>query len=416
MVSQRAARLAAQSPAIAAAHFHAEAEPYHPRHRPDGYVNLGTAENRLVWDLLEPRLARRPAPAAADAHYAPLYGTPALREVLAGFLAGICRTAVDAEDLVVVSGATAALDILAATLCDPGEQIVVPAPYYGAFDLDLCGRSGARLRSAPMAGSDGFRLTAEAIDRAVGEAYHDGTAVRALALTSPSNPVGHVHSDTTLKEFADVAASHDLAVITDEIYANSVFADAEMPFVSLLDPSVNGAHRTRTHMVWGFAKDFGLPGLKVGVIYSPDPRVRAAARAFAYFAPTSTDTQALLAGLLADTGWVHGFVAESRRRLGASYARCADLLDDLGIPYIPASAGFSVWTDLRRWLTAPTFDAERALWKRIFDGARVNILPGEIFGSPEPGWFRICHTTQPQIVSAGITRLGRVLGSPAPEE
>ncbi|HEY7487290.1 MAG TPA: aminotransferase class I/II-fold pyridoxal phosphate-dependent enzyme [Streptosporangiaceae bacterium] len=415
MVSRQAAGLAARTPAIATAHFRAEAAPYHPVRCPDGYVNLGTAENRLVWDLLAPRLAARRSPAAADTRYAPLYGTPALREVLADLLSAQCRTAVSAEELVVVSGATAALDVLATALCDPDELIVVPAPYYGAFDLDMCGRSRARLVPVPMPDGDGFRLAAGPIDRVLGLARRHGRPARVLALTSPSNPVGHVHSAATLREIADVAACHDVAVIADEIYAGSVFGQ-DTSFVSLLDPSVNRGHRHRSHLVWGFAKDFGLPGLKVGVAYSPDPAVREAVRALAYFAPTSTDTQALLTALLADPDWVDCFRAESRRRLGASYARCTRLLDELDIPYAPASAGFSIWTDLRRWLTAPTFDAERALWKHIFDGARVNILPGEMFGCPQPGWFRICHTTEPHLVSAGIARLGRVLGPPAPKD
>jgi aspartate/methionine/tyrosine aminotransferase len=406
-VSRRAARLAAEPPAIAAAHLRAEAAPYHPDHRPDGFVNLGTAENRLVWDLLAPRLTARRALTAQDTYYAPLHGTPALREVVAGFLSGVCRTAMDPEHLVVVSGATAALDLLASTLCDPGEAIVVPAPYYAAFELDLGGRSGARMIPAPAERDEGFRVTAESLDRVLVQARRDGVTVRAIALSSPSNPVGHVYATETLREVADVAARHDVDIITDEIYANSVFGAT--PFVSLLDSRVDSARPERTHMVWGFAKDFGLPGCKIGVLYSPNPRVVAAARALAYFAPTSTDTQALAAELLADPSWVDRFTTESRRRLGASYARCAGLLDDLGIPYVPAGAGFSVWIDLRGRLAEPTFAAERELWSRIFDDARVSILPGEAFGSPEPGWFRVCHATEPAIVSTGITRLGRVL-------
>jgi aspartate/methionine/tyrosine aminotransferase len=149
MVSDRAASLAAGSPAIAVAHFRCEEAPYHPEHRPEGCVNLGTAENRLLWGLLEPVLrARRPA-RAEDARYALLHGIPRLRERVAEHLSWLCRTTITADELVVVSGATAALDIAASVLCNPGEVIVVPAPYYGGFDVDLAGRSGARLVPAP---------------------------------------------------------------------------------------------------------------------------------------------------------------------------------------------------------------------------------------------------------------------------
>ncbi|HSV64766.1 MAG TPA: aminotransferase class I/II-fold pyridoxal phosphate-dependent enzyme [Mycobacteriales bacterium] len=413
MVSAQAARLVADTPAIAAAHFQAENAPYDPVRRPDGYLNLGTAENRLVWDLLEPRLATRTL-TAADTYYAPLHGTEELRAEIARLLSGRCRTPVTAAELVVVSGATAALDILATALCDPGEAIVVPAPYYSAFDVDLVGRSGARLVPAPLDSIDRFLLTPEAVERAILGARHEGLTVRAVALSSPSNPVGTVYPAHTLRALARTAAEHDVDIITDEVYAHSVF-DPES-FVSLLDPAVGaavdpavGAARGRTHLVWGFAKDFGLPGFKVGVIYSPDPEVCAAVRALAYFAPTSTDTQAGLRQLLADHEWVDEFLAESRRRLVASHFRTTRLLAEQEIPFIPAGAGFSIWTDLRGWLPNATFDAERTLWHTIFARTRVSILPGEVFGCPEPGWFRLCHARDVETVSLAVTRLGHAL-------
>ena len=124
MTSRTARLLATEEPVIAAAHFEVEADRYGPDN-PGGYVNLGTAENRLVWDLLASRLTM-PA-RSADVHYGLLYGTPELRAAIATLLAPVWH-GVDPEDLVVVSGATAALDILASTLCDPGEAIAVPAP------------------------------------------------------------------------------------------------------------------------------------------------------------------------------------------------------------------------------------------------------------------------------------------------
>jgi aspartate/methionine/tyrosine aminotransferase len=131
---------------------------------------------------------------------------PELRTAISNLLAPVWPE-VDPEDLVVVSGATAALDILASTLCDLGEAIVVPAPYYAAFDADLTGRSGARLVAAAMNAS-GFALDPVAADRALAAARRDGFVVRALAITSPSNPIGHVHPATVLRDLVNVATTH----------------------------------------------------------------------------------------------------------------------------------------------------------------------------------------------------------------
>lgn len=407
MASRRALRLAGATPAIAAAHFQAEARPYHPDRDPGGYLNLGTAENRLLWDLLEPRLTAPRHLRAADIRYGLLYGTAALREVVAAFLTRTWRQSIAADDLVVVSGATAALDIAATALCDPGEAIIIPAPYYGAFDVDLACRSDARLVAAYGERSDEFRPTAQALDRAIEKARRAGLSPRAIALASPSNPIGHVYEPELLREILQVAAAQELDVIADEIYANSVFGAGSFTPLSAL--TGDRLPPDRVHTVWGFAKDFGLPGLKVGVLHTRDAAVRAAARELAYFAPVSTDTQALLSSLLADSTWTDTFLAAGRTRLGESYARVAALLDESQIGHLPAAAGFSAWIDLAPWLPAPGFDGETALWRRLWDEARLNILPGNEFHSPEPGWFRVCHATEPAIVAEAIDRLGRVL-------
>ena len=404
MVSRAALRLAGGTPAIAAAHFRAEADPYHPSDNPNGWVNLGTAENRLVWDLLAPKLTGPRGTAAADVQYGPLHGRPELRAEVAGLLGAAWHTEVDPDDLVVVSGATAALDVLATALCDPGEAIAVPAPYYAAFDTDLVGRSGARLVPVPMPAETGFALDPALLDAALREQ----PGVRAIALTSPANPVGQVHSPEVLRAVLAVAVAHDVAVIADEIYTHSVFGPE--PFTSTADPRVVGPHRDRVHVVWGFAKDFGLPGLKVGVLHTRHPQVRAAARELAYFAPVSTDTQALLTTLLADTAWVKEFLAESRHRLAESYRNTADLLARHGIGHVPAAGGFSVWLDLRARLTTPDAAGEHALWQRIVDGTRVNVLPGGPFGCGQPGWFRLCHATDPEHVATGVRRLAELIG------
>lgn len=391
MTSRTAKLLAADTPAIAAAHFEVEADAYGPDN-PGGYVNLGTADNRLVWDLLEPRLLLPPR--QQDVHYGLLYGTPELRTAVAALLAPVWP-GVDAENLVVVSGATAALDVLATVLCDPGEAILVPAPYYAAFDTDLTARSGARLLPVPMSAANGFALDPTAVDRALTEAARDGVVVRAIAVTSPSNPVGHVHSAAVLRDLAHVADSHGVDVIADEIYAHSTFG-AE--FVSMVgERSVHG--------IWGLAKDFGLSGLKVGVLHTKDPEVLAAARGLAYFAPVSTHTQALVANLLRDGEWVTDFLAEGRRRLRESATTTMKLLSAGGIGYVEPAGGFSLWVDLRRYLTS----GEDELWQRILRRGRVNILPGGVFASPEPGWFRLCHATNADALQTGITRLIEVL-------
>lgn len=408
MVSRQASRLVGEAPAIAVAHFTAEADPYHAETNPGGYVNLGTAENRLAWDLLAPRLRASRQVGPADTRYGPLFGTERMRDRTAALLGQVCGVPVAGADLVVVSGATAALDLIATALCDPGEAIAVPVPYYGALDTDLTGRSGARIVPVAPEPGDGPVPGATAVMGAVARARAAGVVVRALALTSPHNPLGRVYRETELADLARACHRLDLDLIADEIYAGSTFAGPA--FASALALPGELIDPCRVHVVWGFAKDFGLPGLKVGVLHTRGAAVRAAARELAYFAPVSTDTQVLLTGLLADTGWRDGFRAAHRRRLAGSYATVTRHLAAAGIGYLPAEAGLSVWTDLRPWLPGGTPAAEHRLWRRLFDQARVSLTPGQVFHAPEPGWFRLCHAVGADQVREGVARLRRVLG------
>lgn len=197
-----------------------------------------------------------------------------------------------------------------------------------------------------------------------------------------------------------------LQLIVDEVYAGSVY-DGEFVSAARLVPSI--VPPERLHLAWGFAKDFGLSGYKVGVLHTRDPQVRAAARHLAMFGPASSDTQVLLAELLADQDWTDRFLAESTTRLGVSYRAAVKALDEHGIATLPAAAGLFVWVDLRPWLAEPTFEAENDLWQRIFAEGKVNISPGGAFHSAEPGWFRLCFPTDTDAVRLGITRLADTL-------
>lgn len=218
-----------------------------------------------------------------------------------------------------------------------------------------------------------------------------------LAITSPSNLIGHVHTATVLRDLVNAATTCSVDVIADEIHAHSAFG-AE--FVGMVGEQA-------VHGICGFTKDFGLSGLKVGVLHTRDPEVRIAARAVAYFTPVSTHTQAPVTNLLSDAGWVTEILAENRRRLRATAAM--DLLAAGGVGYLKPADGFSQWIDLRPYLPTVSAAAEHALWQRILWSARGKILPGKAFACPEPGWFRIRHATDASTVATSINRPIRAL-------
>ncbi len=405
MISTRGRALLSSKPFLVEAHFTCATDPFDPERNPAGYVNLGTAENQLVWDLLAPRLLAPPALAEHDSHYAPMIGTPRFRAAIAAYLATVVGRPVTPDALVVGAGCSALLDHLAYVLGEPGDAVLVPAPCYAGFVGDLGARAGLVPLMVPLSSREGFALTPDALERSLGGAAALGRRVVALLLTSPHNPLGAVLERGALAAAIAWAQGRELHVIVDEIYARSVFG--ETPFTSAL--SVGATRPERLHVLFGFAKDFALSGFKVGVVHSENAEVRAALAELALFAPVSTATQVAIGTLLEDRAWVERFQAENQCRLAHASGIAMSQLAGFGVPCVPPAAGLFLWADLRRFLPEATFAGERALFERLLHGHRLNITPGGACHSPEPGWFRICYAYPEANVRTGLARLGKAL-------
>lgn len=368
------------------------------------YVPLCVAENRLVFDLLRPKLdASRQVPASVLAYDA-MIGGYGFRERLAGALERLFLGRRFApEQLAVLAGAGSVLELLFYTLADPGDGVLVPTPSYAGFWGDLEVRDGLTIVPVPTSVDEGFKLSAERLDRAVAGA---GRPVRALLFTTPNNPVGTVYTSAEIAEVLAWGERAGVHVVLDEIYALSVHGARQFTSGARVVPRLGPLR----HIVWAFSKDFAASGLRCGVLISENPAVLAAVDGLAYWAATSGDTQHLLGTLLADEAWLAGYVAENRRRLAAAYAATTRALTAAGVPFVPAEAGFFCLLDLRRFLDAPTWAEEDALWRRMLARTNVNLTPGSACRAPEPGFFRLCFAAvAPEQAAEAVARIGALL-------
>ncbi len=378
--------------------------PYDPVTGPDGYISLCVAENRLVWDLLEPEMAAcRDVPHRAVCYDA-MTGSPDFRERLGRFMErAFLGRRFPPEQIAVLAGAGAILEVLFFALADPGDGVLVPTPSYAGFWPDLGLRDGLALVTVPGASADGFRLTTEALDRAAAGA---GRPVKALLFTSPNNPMGTVYSRAEVEAVLDWAEGAGIHVVFDEIYALSVFGPRPFTSCAALRRSLGD----RVHIVWAFSKDFGASGLRCGVLVSENEEVMAAVASLAYWSCCSGDTQYLLGEMISDDAWVDRYLTGMRFRLGDTYRRVTAGLEAAGIPFLSAEAGLFLLCDLRRYLAEPTWEGEHALWREILDGANVNLTPGSACRIAEPGFMRLCFAGGPaDTTMEGVRRLARVL-------
>lgn len=405
-LSRRGRRLVEHPPEAEYLREHAarSAAPYDALTRPDGYVPLCVAENALVSDLLLARIAVCRDVPARVLGYDAMTGSYAFRQRLARFMG---RTFLGREPLpeqvAVLAGAGAVLEILFHALADPGDGVLVPTPSYAGFWPDLQVRDELAIVPVHCSSGDGFRLTEERLDEAMANA---GRPVRALLFTSPDNPMGRVYSAAEVDAVLRWGERAGIHVVVDEVYALSVFG--ERPFTSCT--RVRPALGDSVHVVWAFSKDFAASGLRCGVLVSENEAVMRAVEALAYWACCSGDTQYLLGAMISSDAWVDRYVATMRARLCEAYRRVAAALDGQGIPYLPSSAGFFLLCDLRRFLPEPTWEGERALWRRLLDDANVNLTPGAACRVGEPGFMRLCFAGVPTDTAVhAVGALGRAL-------
>jgi 1-aminocyclopropane-1-carboxylate synthase 1/2/6 len=391
MLSQRSLAHGSGASPLIDAHFKIQTDKFDPLTNVGGYINLSTAQNELVWDLIAPLLGRERALEARVSHYDVLHGTHAFRRALAG------EWQVDADNIVVAAGTSALLDMLAFTLCERGEAVLIPAPYYAGFDSDFQRRAGVTPLPVPLEGLD-----ARGLENAIARSP---SKVRALVLTNPGNPIGRVLQKHVIDEAISVSGKLGLHCIVDEIYSHSVYGAARFE---------SAVHRPEphVHVLSGFAKNYAMSGFKVGFLHTRDAALLDHLKSLALFSSVSTLTQHVLTEFLEDKPALAAFRAENKRRLAAAAVHAREALLSIGVEAAPAESGFFLWLDLKKALIAPTFEAEQTLWTRLFNEAKISLSPGRVFHANEPGWFRLCFTQDTRTISEAVMRLGRALSAP----
>ncbi|KAG6594949.1 1-aminocyclopropane-1-carboxylate synthase, partial [Cucurbita argyrosperma subsp. argyrosperma] len=382
-----------------------ENNPFHHTSNPNGIIQMGLAENQLSFDLLESWLSKNPDAASFKrdgksifrelALFQDYHGLPAFKKALVEFMAEIRgnKVSFEANNIVLTAGATSANETLMFCLAEAGDAFLLPTPYYPGFDRDLKWRTGVEIVPIHCTSSNAFQITQRALEQAYKDAQSRNLRVKGVLVTNPSNPLGTTMSRDELNLVFDFITSKGIHLISDEIYSGTVFGSSG--FVSAMEVLKERSSQDeevwkRVHIVYSLSKDLGLPGFRVGAIYSNDDMVVAAATKMSSFGLVSSQTQYLLSAMLSDKKFTTNYITENQKRLKQRQKMLVSGLQKAGINCLDSNAGLFCWVDMRHLLESDTFESELELWKKIVYEVGLNISPGSSCHCTEPGWFRVC--------------------------
>ncbi|KAI3864730.1 hypothetical protein MKX03_022941 [Papaver bracteatum] len=378
--------------------------PYDEITNPSGVIQMGLAENQVSFDLLEEYLEKnadkQPTTRKSsgissfreNALFQDYHGLQSFRKAMASFMGKIRGDKVkfDPERIVLTAGATAANELLTFILANPGDALLVPTPYYPGFDRDLRWRTGVKIVPVHCNSSNNFQVTPQALEDAYKEAESMNMKIRGILITNPSNPLGIAMERKVLEEIFDFVTRKNIHLVSDEIYSGSVFSSTEFVSVAEILEARNYNDAERVHIVYSLSKDLGLPGFRVGTIYSYNDKVVTTARRMSSFSLVSSQTQNLLAAMLSDTKFTENYIKINRERLKKRYELIINGLRKVGIECLEGNAGLFCWMNLSPFLKDSTKQSELILWNSMVNEVKLNISPGSSCHCDEPGWFRVC--------------------------
>jgi len=388
------------------AHYSTAEILYDPEVRADGYINMGTAETHLinneVIELLS-KVQNRMTLLPKHIHYDYFYGSNEFREAIANHWQNLIfgkssDREIAAKNIVIGSGCSLALEMLATMLGDPGDVLLVPAPYYSGFEDDFTER--AKVDLVPV--YCGPELTKSVFEDIYQKQKKNGKKVIGVLYSSPNNPVGTVYKPEHMQNVISFCMEHDLEIISDEIYAETIH-DSEAKWCSTLS-LVPDEYLHRVHVTSSFAKDFALSGIRTGFAISFNADLLAGMHNLSYYSGVSTHTQLLLTELLKAPELAE-LLQHNRIELHKGYVKMVNALKEIGVTAFPAQGGIFIFADFSEFIEENTFEAEMKLWEKIFGDLKVSISPGRIFSADKPGWFRICYALNPATVDEACRRL-----------
>lgn len=331
--------------------------------------------------------------------YTPAAGLPELRAAIAEKTRRDSGYEVEPAQVLVTNGGKQAIYEAFAAMLDPGDEVLVIAPYWTTYPESIKLAGGVPVFVVTDE-STGYRAGVEQLEAARTE------RTKVLVFVSPSNPTGAVYPREQVRAIGRWAHEHGLWVLTDEIYEHLVYGDAEFSSLPVEVPEI----ADRTVIVNGVAKTYAMTGWRVGWIIGPKDVVKAAGnlQSHATSNVANVSQAAALAAVSGDLTAVDA-MREAFDRRRRTIVRMLNEIDGVLCP-VPEGA-FYVYPSVRgvlgRSIRGRTPHTSAELAEIILDEAEVAVVPGEAFGTP--GYLRLSYALSDEDLVEGVSRVQKLL-------
>jgi aspartate/methionine/tyrosine aminotransferase len=331
--------------------------------------------------------------------YTPAGGLPELKAAVADKTRRDSGFDADASQVLITNGGKQAVYEGFAALLDPGDEVLVPTPYWTTYPESIKLAGGVPV-DVVADETTGYLVSVDQLEAA----RTDRTKV--LLFVSPSNPTGAVYSREQVAEIGRWAAEHGLWVITDEIYEHLVYGDAEFSSMPVVVPEL----ADRTLILNGVAKTYAMTGWRVGWMIGPKDVIKAATNLQSH--ATSNVANVSQAAALAAVSGDLSAVAKMREAFDRRRQTMVRLLNDIPGVVCPEPEGaFYAYPSVKELLgkeirgKRPQTSVELAAL--ILEEAEVALVPGEAFGTP--GYFRLSYALGDEDLAEGVGRVAKLL-------
>ncbi|NLZ92776.1 MAG: pyridoxal phosphate-dependent aminotransferase [Firmicutes bacterium] len=331
--------------------------------------------------------------------YTPVAGYPELQEAICYKLKKDNQLFYQPQEIVVSNGAKHSLSNAFAALLNPGDEVIIPAPYWVSYP-EIVKINGGVPVILPASVKHNFKITADAIAAAL------TARTKAIIVNSPNNPTGQIYTRSELEEIADLAVNHNLYIISDEIYEKLIYGEQQHISIASLGEEI----QARTIVINGVSKTYAMTGWRIGYTASPAhiAKLMSSLQSHATSNANSIAQRAALAAILGSQDCVE--------QMKAAFAKRRDYMVQKikAIPKltcIEPDGTFYLFVDVSNLFghnyQGQVITDSLSFATLLLEKAQVALIPGTAFGAPD--YVRFSYTLDLEQAQEGIERLEKFI-------